>query len=46
MKKNNLLHVEISIFKVEEFPIIKKGRFRSRDSISQKKAPKFKQQQT
>ena len=29
MKKNDSLHVEISIFKVEESPIIKKGRLRS-----------------
>ena len=29
MKKNDLLYVEISIFEVEESPIIKKGWLRS-----------------
>ena len=42
MKKNDSLHVEISIFKVVRISDHKKGS----TSISQNKAPKLKQQQT
>ena len=40
-KNNDSLHVEVLILKVEESPIIKKGRLRS----SVKTRPKLKQQQ-